>query len=153
MNVTLSFSSLYQPFLMVCIVSSLSLTVLIEFHYLSFIRHSHLCFWMTYFLSGMHRRLISESCFMSVFWRALKPAGKCNMKLWRRRCDSARLERRPCWKLPMPWTIYMWTRIQSSFLFTKYFCIVKQCNNNTRKESYLDGHHPIKTILFILSQT
>ena len=87
-NATLSFSSLYQPFLMVCIVSSLSLAVLIEFHNLSFTRHSHLCFWMTYFLSGMHRRLISESCFMSLFWRALKPAGECNMKLWQRHCDS-----------------------------------------------------------------
>lgn len=89
-NVTLSFSSLSQPFSMACIVSSLSLAVLLEFHSHGFVGHSLLCYCR---LALSSRSTEGSSlkpwfCVEFAFWKALKPAGRHNMSLWQRWCDS-----------------------------------------------------------------
>lgn len=124
----MSFSSLYQPFLRACIVSSLSLAWFRRAQP-SLLPAGSLCLYdaQKACLGGRESVWGLRSGELSNPHRGI--TGVCG----RGDVTQARLERGPCRNLPaLDKSVH--TRIQSPFLETKYLCIIKLHDNNNRKE-------------------
>lgn len=124
----MSFSSLYQPFLRACMVSSLSLAWFCRAQP-SLLLAGSLCLYdaQKACLGGRESVWGLRSGELSIPHRGI--TGVCG----RGDVTQARLERGPCRNLPaLDKSVYTW--IQSPFLETKYLCIIKLHDNNNRKE-------------------